>query len=125
MGTGRGQRAAVLDQLAESDPERAAELAELRHHDPQAYRKAMRRLGRELGVDVPIRGLGSLGGGRRVGAGAGLEVEAGDGAAEGARAVAAVKAVRARKKKAEEPAPEPVEEVEEKTPKKRTKKKEA
>lgn len=43
---GRRMREEVLDRITAENAELGAELTELRHHNPQAYRKALRKWGR-------------------------------------------------------------------------------
>ena len=59
-GTGRKRRLAMLESLEKSDPKRHQELLDLRHNNPQAYRKAMRALGKVKGVALPIGGRGAV-----------------------------------------------------------------
>ena len=57
-GTGRGRRDDVLARIESADPPRHAELLELRHHDPQGYRRALRQLADDYALSAPIRGRG-------------------------------------------------------------------
>ena len=49
----RSKNAKMLAQLEALHPEAHAELLELRHNSPQAYRKRLRRLAREGLIDDP------------------------------------------------------------------------
>ena len=55
-GSGRKRRLALLEQVATDDPERAERLVELRRAKPQAYRKALRAIGRKRGLTIYIGG---------------------------------------------------------------------
>ncbi len=58
FGTGRGRREDVLEMLERADPQRHAELLELRRYNPQAYRRAVKRLAEDYALSAPIRGDG-------------------------------------------------------------------
>lgn len=58
FGTGRGRREDVLEAIERADPARHAELLELRHYNPQAYRRALRKLADDYALSAPIRGSG-------------------------------------------------------------------
>jgi hypothetical protein len=60
LGTGRRRRLTVLEDLEKSDPKRYAELLELRRHHPQKYRKALRTIGKKLGLNIRIGGRGAI-----------------------------------------------------------------
>ena len=57
-GTGRGRREDVLAMLENADPQRHTALLELRHHDPQGYRRAIASLADDYALSAPIRGRG-------------------------------------------------------------------
>lgn len=57
-GTGRGRREEVLEMIERADPQRHAELLELRHQNPQGYRRAMQKLADDFALHAPIRGRG-------------------------------------------------------------------
>jgi hypothetical protein len=103
--TGLAARAAFLAELAERDPEGAAELEELRRYDPVVYRKRVKRLAMQLGTFVPAGNAKTRGPtpGRatdpalRVGPG-------GDTTAEDLRDVAAIRQLEAERAAPEAPA---------------------
>ena len=55
MGYDRTKRAAMAEQLAQTDPEAYQELLALRRYNPQGYRKQLRRLLRQGVVSVPAQ----------------------------------------------------------------------
>ena len=53
-GTGRTERLALLGRLTAGDPDLRQQLLALRHYNPQAYRRKLKALGRE--VNAPSGG---------------------------------------------------------------------
>ena len=53
MGYDRTKRAAMVEQLAEADPEAHAHLLHLRRYNPQGYRKQIKRLLRRGEIHPP------------------------------------------------------------------------
>ena len=53
MGYDRTKRAAMVEQLAETDPEEHAHLLHLRQYNPQGYRKHIKRLLRRGVLEQP------------------------------------------------------------------------